>query len=315
MRGMGPKGLAAVAALAGAVVGAGVVLAVAPWSPVDPRVEGTSPTATATGQDVTIFAAGDIARCNDEGDEETAEIVAEDPDATVLGLGDMAYDSGTEEDFQECYDPSWGQFLPRTRPVPGNHEYRTDDAEPYFDYFGSAAGPPGKGWYSFELGEWHIVALNSNCDDVDCDEGSEQYEWLREDLAENAKTCTLAFWHAPRFSSGATHAGTKSMEDFWQLLLEHDVELVLSGHEHLYERTAPLGEDGEVDPENGIRQFVVGTGGGNFYDIGERIPGSEAAIVDTNGVLRMTLGSGTYDWQFVPTTPDAPSDVGSDECR
>lgn len=315
MRGMGARGLAAAATVGGVVVAAGVVLAVAPWSGDEPVVEDPEPTGAGTSQEVTILAAGDIALCNSEGDEATAEIIDEIPDATVLALGDLAYPSGTEEDFEECYDPSWGEFVLRTRPVPGNHEYRTDGAEPYFDYFGSAAGRPGEGWYSFELGEWHIVALNSNCDDVECDEGSEQYEWLREDLAENANTCTLAFWHAPRYSSGATHAGTKSMEDIWQVLLEHDVELVLSGHEHLYERTAPLGEDGEVDPENGVRQFVVGTGGGNFYDIGERIPGSEAAIVDTNGVLKMTLGAGTYDWQFIPTTADAPSDAGSDECR
>jgi 3',5'-cyclic AMP phosphodiesterase CpdA len=199
--------------------------------------------------------------------------------------------------------------------VPGNHEYRTDGAEPYFDYFGSRAGEPGKGWYSFDVGEWHVVALNSNCDDVGCDEGSEQERWLRADLEANDARCALAFWHAPRFSSGGKHGGTKSVEDLWQALLDDGAELVLSGHEHLYERTAPLDAEGNVDEAGGVRQFVVGTGGGEFYGLGERIEGSEAALVDANGVLRMTLQPGSYDWEFLPVEADGPTDAGSAECR
>jgi acid phosphatase type 7 len=292
------------------LVAAGVLAVLRPWE----AEEAPSPDASAEGA-ATVFAVGDIARCSDDGDEETAEIVETVPDATVLALGDLAYNNGSAEDFEECYDPSWGAFRDRTRPVPGNHEYRTDEAQPYYDYFGSRAGESGKGWYSFDLGEWHIVALNSNCDDVGCDEGSEQEQWLRADLEENAARCTLAFWHAPRFSSGAEHGGTRSVKDLWQVLLDNDVELLLAGHEHLYERTAPLDEDGNVDEQNGVRQFVVGTGGGNFYPLGERITGSEAAIVDVNGVLRMTLEPGGYDWEFVPVEAGADSDTGTGECR
>jgi acid phosphatase type 7 len=233
----------------------------------------------------------------------------------VLALGDLAYDSGTRAEFQECYDPSWGQFTDRVHPVPGNHEYGTDAAAPYFEYFGSAAGEPAKGWYSLELGEWHILALNSNCDEVGCDAGSEQEQWLRAELESSDARCTLAFWHHPRFASGEEHGGTRAVEDLWQALLDHRVELLLSGHEHLYERTAPLDAEGDVDPENGVRQFVVGTGGGNFYDFAGRIAGSEAAIADTAGVLGVTLRADGYDWEFLPVHPDAPSDGGSAECR
>jgi hypothetical protein len=146
-------------------------------------------------------------------------------------------------------------------------------------------------------------------------EGEAAPDAPRADLEENDSRCTLAFWHAPRFSSGADHGGTRSVEDLWQVLLDNDVELLLSGHEHLYERTAPLDADGEVDEAAGVRQFVVGTGGGNFYALGERITGSEAAIIDTNGVLKMELRASGYDWEFVAVDADAPSDEGSDECR
>lgn len=264
---------------------------------------------------VTVLAAGDIARCSDDGDEQTARLVQDDPAAAVLALGDLAYNNGTAEEFEECYGPTWGQFTSRTYPVPGNHEYGTDDAAPYFDYFGDRAGERGKGWYSFDLGAWHVVAINSNCDAVDCAEGSEQEQWLRADLEADESRCTLAFWHAPRFSSGGSHGGTRSVEDLWQVLLDHDVELLLSGHEHLYERTAPLDADGEVDESTGIRQFVVGTGGGNFYDLGPRITGSEAAIVDVNGVLRLSLDADSFAWDFVPVTEDGADDRGSDACR
>jgi len=307
---MSPGGRAAVVVAAVLVVAVSAVIWILrPW-----EAEETTPPGTPQAG-ATVFAVGDIARCDDEGDEETAEIVEAVPDATVLGLGDMAYNNGSADDFAECYDPSWGRFNSRMRPVPGNHEYRAEGAGPYFDYFGETAGERGKGWYSFDLGEWHVVALNSNCDDVGCDEGSEQEQWLRADLEANDARCTLAFWHAPRFSSGAEHGGTRSVEDLWQALLDHDVELLLSGHEHLYERTAPLDADGEVDEANGVRQFVVGTGGGNFYPLGERIAGSEAAIVDVNGVLRMTLRPDGYDWEFVAVQQATPADPGSGQCR
>lgn len=293
--------------LTAVVAAALVIVAVAVFRPWEQAAE--EPAA------VTVLAAGDIARCSDEGDERTAELIDGEPAATVLALGDLAYNDGTAEEFEECYDPTWGRFASRTYPVPGNHEYRTDDAAPYFDYFGDRAGEPGKGWYSFGLGEWHVVALNSNCDEVGCDAGSEQERWLRADLEASASRCTLAFWHAPRFSSEAKHGGTRSVEDLWQVLLDHDVELLLSGHAHLYERTAPLDAEGAVDESAGVRQFVVGTGGGNFYELGERIPGSEAAIVGENGVLRLSLEADRYEWAFVPVAEGGPEDSDSDECR
>jgi hypothetical protein len=294
------------------VVAVVALLVVRPWSdePPDSAVSMKMPAGA-----VTIMAAGDIGRCDDDNDDVTAALVRRVPDATVLALGDLAYDDGTARDFEQCYDPSWGEFRSRTRPVPGNHEYKTPGAAPYFDYFGSIAGTPEKGWYSFDLGAWHIVALNSNCSRVGCEAGSEQERWLRDDLRVHGPRCTLAFWHHPRFSSGVTHGGSKSVQDLWQALMDNDVELALSGHEHLYERTAPLDARGKVDDAHGVRQFVVGTGGGNFYELGETITGSEAAFVETSGVMRMVLRTDGYDWRFLPGHAEGKSDTGSAACR
>ena len=286
----------------------GLLVAFRPWAD-----EPTAGTDTPPGS-VTVLAAGDIGRCDGEDDEATAGIAEQFPDATILALGDLAYDRGSAEEFQRCYDPSWGPFDERTYPVPGNHEYRQSGAAPYFDYFGSRAGEAGKGWYSFDLGDWHVVALNSNCGAVGCEAGSEQERWLRADLEASDARCTLAFWHAPRFTSGTKHGGTRTVQALWQALLDRDVELVLSGHEHLYERTAPLDAQGRVDEENGVRQFVVGTGGGNFYRVGRPIDGSEATITQTAGLLRMTLSPTGYDWTFVPAG-DGETDEGSADCR
>jgi acid phosphatase type 7 len=327
MRAWGGKSIAALAAALLLVVG-GVLIALRPWAgdrdPAGPRgpvdtpaapAETPPPSADPPPGSVSILAAADIGRCDSEHDEATAELVEQFPDATVLIPGDLAYEDGSAEDFERCYDPTWGAFKERTRPAPGNHEYETDDADPYFDYFGRSVGEPGKGWYSFDLGDWHLVALNSNCDDVGCGADSEQVEWLRADLEASEARCTLAFWHAPRFTSGEKHGGTADVQALWQVLLDRDVELVLSGHEHFYERTAPLDARGRVDEENGVRQFVVGTGGGHFYELGDRIPGSEAAVEDTAGVLRMTLHPDGYDWAFLPVPANGDSDAGSAECR
>ncbi len=300
---------AVVVATAVLIVVAAVVAVFRPWEDDDPSA------VAATPRTAVAYAVGDIARCDGQGDEQTAAIVEQEPGAVVLALGDVAYDSGTPEDFRECYDPSWGSLISRTHPVPGNHEYRTDDAAPYYDYFGSRAGTRGQGWYSFDLGEWHVVALNSNCDDVGCDVGSDQERWLREDLEANDSKCTVAFWHAPRFSSGARHGGTRSVEDLWQVLLDNDVEMLLSAHEHLYERTAPLNADGEVDEAAGVRQFVVGTGGGNLYELGPLIPGSEATVTGEHGLLRLALEPDGYTWEFVGVDADSPTDQGSARCR
>ena len=264
-----------------------------------------------------IVAAGDIADCRSEGAEATAELL-EGIDGTVLTLGDHAYPDGSAEDFEECYDPTWGRFEDRTKPSPGNHEYDTEEAEGYFDYFGKAAGEPDKGYYSYDLGAWHLVALNSNCEEVGgCDAEAPQVRWLKADLAANDdKSCTLAYMHHPRFSSGGKHGSTHYIKPLWEALYEAGADLVLSGHEHNYERFAPQNPGGRADPERGIRGFVVGTGGGKgLYPIVDPIANSEVHNDNTYGVLKLTLRPEGYEWRFVPVGGDEFTDSGSAGCH
>ena len=248
-----------------------------------------------------MVGAGDIARCEEPHDEATARLV-EDIPGTVFTLGDNAYQRATRSDFENCYDPSWGQFKDRTRPAAGNHEYAMPEAGPYFDYFGAAAGEPGKGYYSYDLGSWHIVVLNSNCAEVEggCMPDSPQERWLRADLEANRSACTLAYFHHPRFASGEEHGDQLSSRPFWRALYDHGADVVLSAHEHNYERFAPQTPDGELDKSGGIRQFVVGTGGGQLYGFDEPRPNSQVRQGDTHGVLKLTLLPESYDWEFVP---------------
>jgi acid phosphatase type 7 len=264
-----------------------------------------------------VVAAGDIADCRTEADEATARLVSS-IDVTVLPLGDEAYPAGTAEDFDECYKPTWGRFEGHTRPVPGNHEYYTEGAAGYFDYFGKAAGDPDEGYYSFNLGEWHLVALNSNCEEVGgCGASSAQVRWLKADLAANDdKRCTLAYMHHPRFSSGEKHGSTHYIKPLWEVLYEAGADVVLSGHEHNYERFAPQNPGGRADPERGIRQFVVGTGGGKgLYPILDPIANSEVHNDETYGVLRLTLRPEGYEWRFVPVEGARFTDSGSARCH
>ncbi len=265
-----------------------------------------------------IVAAGDIADCRGEGDEATAKLVDGIDGSTVLTLGDNAYPEGSAEDFEECYDSAWGRFKDRTKPSPGNHEYDTEGAQGYFDYFGKAAGDPDRGYYSFNLGQWHIVALNSNCEEVPggCEEASPQLGWLKADLAANDdKKCTLAYMHHPRFSSGKEHGDTHYVRPLWEALYEAGAEVVLSGHEHNYERFAPQDPEGRADPRRGIREFVVGTGGGKgHYPISEPIANSEVHNDETYGVLKLTLRPKSYEWRFVPEEGETFSDSGSARC-
>ncbi len=184
---------------------------------------------------------------------------------TVAVLGDTAYENGTPDEFARCYEPTWGRHKARTRPAVGNHEYGTPGAAGYFAYFGAAAGEAGKGWYSYDLGAWHVVALNSNCSLVGCQAGSEQEQWLRADLAANGARCTVAYMHHPRFSSGNVHGGSSAVDPLWRALEADGAELVLAGHDHDYERFAPQTASGALDVERGVRQFVVGTGGRPLY--------------------------------------------------
>jgi acid phosphatase type 7 len=271
-----------------------------------------------------IVAAGDIANCAGEGDEATARLVGGIEGATVLTLGDNAYPDGTAEDFRECYEPTWGQFKERTKPIPGNHDYETEGARGYFDYFGvdyfgDAAGSPDEGYYSYELESWHIVALNSNCGEgeVRCGPDSSQRRWLEEDLTANSDEgqCTLAYMHHPRFSSGEEHGSTPNVEPLWEALYEAGADVVLSGHEHNYERFAPQDPEGRADPQRGIREFVVGSGGMSHYPIVEPIANSEVHNDEVYGVLKLTLNPHSYEWQFVPVEGETFSDSGSGRCH
>jgi hypothetical protein len=265
--------------------------------------------------DPVVVAAGDIATCYDTGDEATARLLS-NIGGTVLTLGDNAYEDGTPEEFADCYDPSWGRYKDHTKPSPGNHDYNSEGAEGYFGYFGEAAGEPAKGYYSYDLGAWHLVALNSNCEFVGgCGAGSPQVRWLKNDLRRNRTACTLAYWHHPLFSSGVKHGSTPEVRPLWETLYEAGADVVLSGYEHNYERFAPQDADGEADPERGVREFVVGTGGKSHYPILDPIANSEVHNDDTHGVLELTLRPEGYDWRFVAVEGARFTDSGSARCH
>lgn len=218
----------------------------------------------------------------------------------VLLLGDNQYDDGALWKFRASFAPTWGRLGPLLRPAPGNHEYGTPGAAGYYDYFGPLAGERSTGYYSFDLGTWHVIALNSNCGEVGgCGPGSPQLRWLERDLAANPRACTLAYWHHPRFTSGQ-HGDDARFDAFWQVLHRAGAELVLVGHEHDYERFAPQNPSGQADPEHGIRQFVVGTGGQVLRPFKPTRPNSEARNDRDWGVLKLVLRPDGYDWEFLP---------------
>ena len=269
-----------------------------------------------TGDHPVLVGAGDIAVCTSSADEATAALLDAIP-GTVFTLGDNAYDNGTAAEFRDCYGPSWGRHRARTRPSAGNHEYHTQLASGYFGYFGAAAGDPEKGYYSYDLGDWHVVVLNSNsnCTTIGCGPDSPQIAWLRADLAANPRLCTVAYWHHPRFNSGQSHGSNTAMGTIWSVLAEFHVDVVLNGHEHIYERFAPQTPAAVADPAHGIRQFTVGTGGRSFYSIGTIKANSEVRQNHTNGVLKLTLRPGAYDWQFVPVAGKTFTDTGTGSCH
>lgn len=290
-------------------------------TPTTTRPTTTRPTTTTTrppapSSDRLLLAAGDIAGCAWNGDELTARLIDQYPGVTVAGLGDMVYASGTATEFRDCYGPSWGRHRARTRPAVGNHEYLTAGAGPYWDYFGSAAGPRGKGWYSYDVGSsWHVVVLNSNCWEAgaSCRAGSEQERWLRADLAAHARPCTLAYFHHPYFSS---IEGLDSVRPLWDALFDGGVDLVLNGHKHGYERFAPQRPDGTRDPARGIRQIVVATGGSpEFFAYGTPRPNSEVRATRLTGVLKLTLSTASYRWDFLPAADSTFTDSGTTACH
>jgi calcineurin-like phosphoesterase family protein len=262
-----------------------------------------------------LVGAGDVADCRDlAGAEATAKLLEKIP-GTVMVVGDLAYPDGTKENFA-CYDRTWGRVRDRTRPAPGNHEFHSSRATPYFDYFGAAAGNKEHGYYSYELGAWHIVVLNSECADIGgCGGGSRQVQWLKADLAAHTTACTLAYFHKPLFSSGSAHGNDLEMKAFWQALYEANAEVVVNGHDHNYERFAPQNPEGVSDAARGIREFVVGTGGKNHRPILLAKPNSEARNADAFGVLKLTLWPGRYEWQFVAEAGKTFTDTGSAACH
>ena len=269
------------------------------------------------GSSVTFVGAGDIADCGSTDDEATAALIAAMPSTTpVFVLGDNAYPNGSTKDFANCYDPSWGAFKSRTHPSAGNHEYNTSGAVPYFAYFGAAAGPSGLGYYSFNLGAWHVVVLNSN---IASDAGSAQDVWLRNDLATHSNMCTLAYFHHPLYSSiGGTGSGgatISSVRRFWDDLYAAGVDLILNGHRHVYERLAPMKPDGTADPVNGIRTIIAGMGGESGGDLTNIFSLSEVREGRTFGVLKLTLRSTGYDWQFIGVPGSTFTDSGTNSCH
>jgi acid phosphatase type 7 len=263
---------------------------------------GAAPSGMPTGDPV-LIGAGDIADCGLDGDSATAALVAANPGA-VFTAGDNAYPDGTPAQFHDCYAPTWGRFLDRTRPAAGNHDWVTKDLAGYLGYFGAAAAPNGKSWYSYDLGTWHIVALDSDCGFVGgCVADSEQGRWLAADLKASTARCTLAIWHHPRFSSGE-HGNDASSAPFWRALYDAGADVVINGHDHDYEQFKPQDPDGHEDRARGIREFVVGTGGAELRTFRTNAPNSELRIAGYHGVIRLVFHPSSYEWRFIPTTGD-----------
>ncbi|MET1232078.1 MAG: right-handed parallel beta-helix repeat-containing protein [Candidatus Limnocylindrales bacterium] len=278
-----------------------------------PRSASSSATPSSTPAPVTVLAAGDIGECGGKGDERTAALLAAH-EGTILPLGDLAYESGTTKQFADCFGSSWGVHRERMRPVPGNHDYETPGAAPYYAYFGKTAGDPDEGWYAYDLGAWRLYALNSNCEEIGgCEIDSPQQRWLQEDLATHPATCILAYWHHARFSSGELHADDPRTDGLWQTLAAAGADVVLSAHDHDYERFAPRDGRGRAS-QTGIREFVVGTGGSGLRAMGTIAPTSEAYIARVHGVLSMQLRADGYDWTFLPVEGKTATDTGSGLC-
>ena len=289
--------------------------------------------------DPVILAAGEVESCLGDGDTLTASIIEKMPWATVLALGDQAHPDGTATQYQDCFDETWGRFRSQIRAVPGNRDYHTDQAGGFYTYFGEQSGERGTGWYAFDLGSWRVIGLNTNCEQIGgCDRASPQLLWLADDLATNQRACTLVFGHQARFGSDL-RGGDDDLADIWSLLEDHNVDIVLAGHDRSYERFAPQRANATADPA-GVRQFVVGTGGadptkadvdldrsGAFTDVGnigrteappvsprDRAANSEIFDTTSRGLLQLVLGDDSYTWTFLPADRALLRDRGRQSC-
>jgi acid phosphatase type 7 len=279
---------------------------VEPSAPGSPGVTQFAPRSSASA---TLVGAGDIANCATTGSEETARLLDAIP-GTVFTVGDNAYMHGSDQQFRECYQPTWGRHRNRTRPSPGNHDYMTAGGTPYFNYFGAEAGPHGLGYYSYRLGDWQVFSLNSN---VPADEGSAQYQWLAAELSGQSSRCSLAYWHHPVINDGA-HGDSRQMRAIWKLLFDRGTDVVIAGHDHNYQRHPAYDGNLQRDAFRGIRSFIVGTGGAEEYEF----PGVNARAEVRGGgwgVLKLTLYADSYDWEFVPVPGVTLRDFGHDTCH
>ena len=284
-----------------------------PPVPAQPPATTTTAADTTTAPDdggVVFVGAGDIANCDMPGASRATANLLDRIGGTIFTLGDHAYPSGSLKDLRECYEPTWGRHLNRTRPTPGNHDYGTAAAAAYYEYFGNRAGPAGLGYYSYRLGPWLILALNS---EVDSRPGSAQMQWLTAELATKATPCMAAIWHRPLFTSGP-NGENRDMQDFWRVLFEFGVEFVINGHDHLYERFTAQDPTGRADSAAGIRQFTVGTGGADLYHAVAIKPNSRA-ISSSWGVIKFTLSDGSYQWEFIPAAGFSFRDSGNEICH
>lgn len=303
---------ALVAALAAVRCGGGK--STAPTPTPTPELPGSPPPGNpnpSPSQPQTFIGAGDIGWCGSAGTEQTARLVQAIP-GQVFTTGDNAYMDGSLRNYMDCYDPSWGRFRDRTRPVPGNHEYDTDNlARGYYQYYGTLAGLGAQSYYSYDVGDWHIIALNSAFPNG-VGFGGAQLAWLQGELQTNKAKCIAAIWHHPLFSSGP-NGPNRYTKAAWDLLYQFDADLIINGHDHLYERFAPQDPDGRPDSVRGIRQFTIGTGGATLYQVTPNLSPNSQVRLSQWGVVKFTLTSTGYDWQFIPVS--GPGDSGSGVCH
>jgi hypothetical protein len=271
-----------------------------------------SPSAPGTDEVSVLVGAGDIGVCGSGAAAATGRLLDGQP-GTVFAAGDLAYNDGTAEQFLTCYDPVWGRQKSRTRPAPGNHEYGSANAAPYFAYFGTNAGPPGLGYYRYASGSWQVFSLNSN---LEASSRTAQTQWLRSEIAARSSACSIAYFHHPLFSSGPHGLSEPApiVRDLWSELYNAGADIVISAHEHFYERFSPQTPEGRADPESGIRQFVVGTGGAPLAPGLRRVPNSEV-LLTTFGLLRLTLERQSYKWEFLSAEGGGVLDSGSGRCH